>query len=1020
RFRRQGTTSWQTKTLSFVSGYIFRGTYTISGSEGIYEYQFRASDADTASGDRTNTTDWSSTSNFTVTGAGQLSKPVLTNPAGDTLNVSATTQNFDWNSVSGATRYRILVLEYGQTGDMVNDGMNSSCRNNTTCFTATTTSSSYSGFNLKKDIKYYWLVWAGSSDGLEDSEPGADIFTTRTSVVDNKPPVFVSGSATPSSITSGEQITFESTWNDPESKSIVDVQVRFRKQGTTTWQTQALGYVSGYTFSGSYTISGSAGTYEYQFKASDADTASGTRTNTTSWLAGGTFEVQDGPQPFSAPHLIFPENGAVDLPYDEISFDWSDVTDGTNYRIVISKNSSFDGFDDSSRECDITCQTFTITSATSYTVADLKPETTYYWHVRANSSTLSKTSDWSAYYSFTTKKEQVTLTVTTSGAERGVVSSTPDGINCGTDCLASYPTDTSVTLTATAHAGSVFRGWGGDCSGADETCVVSMDKVKNVSAVFGDENARSFKVWVDQNGKDGYDEGEELKNSDIRYRVVPEGGKAADIPLKETKTDELGLVELFITNDNDTIYIEKEYGKKEVVSSRSSHLFSDEAENPYSSVDNVRYEFVMASDIRKDEGKAEVLGEYFNFPGEGNSFADELKKDDGSILVKLGHPKWQWNLSICFEDPHIEAYYEDVKSELLTYSDYLYNYTDGYSGIKNIIFIKGAQQRARKTWKACDIRVVSEASLRANAHLTGYKTGYGRIEMKRRWSTGWGKILGHESGHYLFSFRDEYMTQFGYENYLKDLPETWPYRWENNGGAGETNQFPGNYGVMQHQATSHELSDSGDYLSISGVQKCWMKPELSEKEESLIEDIVVDFTDKAHGLAIKKYLAVLYKFDSEDGEEYLQSIVNDENEKTLKAIRDYVEYHKRVSMQYYSQEKSTWWTFKEKLDKLVATYLFPIYLSNQDDVSDKESILEKFTSVILNNFTVPPNASKENGELVGGVYEGLTGKPCDHIFSKPVNVEYYKRPGPNEMLNNQLNIINWEPVDNEEESILAA
>ncbi|MCI5123430.1 MAG: hypothetical protein D3925_02870, partial [Candidatus Electrothrix sp. AR5] len=42
------------------------------------------------------------------------------------------------------------------------------------------------------------------------------------------------------------------------------------------------------------------------------------------------------------------------------------------------------------------------------------------------------------------------------------------------------------------------------------------------------------------------------------------------------------------------------------------------------------------------------------------------------------------------------------------------------------------------------------------------------------------------------------------------------------------------------------------------------------------------------------------------------------------------------------------------------------------------------------------------------------------IFSKPVNVEYYKRPGPNEMLNNQLNIINWEPVDNEEESILAA
>ena len=41
------------------------------------------------------------------------------------------------------------------------------------------------------------------------------------------------------------------------------------------------------------------------------------------------------------------------------------------------------------------------------------------------------------------------LTVTKAGNGVGTVTSNPAGINCGTDCTESYPTNTMVTLTAT-------------------------------------------------------------------------------------------------------------------------------------------------------------------------------------------------------------------------------------------------------------------------------------------------------------------------------------------------------------------------------------------------------------------------------------------------------------------------------------------------------------------------------------------------------------------------------------------
>jgi Tol biopolymer transport system component len=78
---------------------------------------------------------------------------------------------------------------------------------------------------------------------------------------------------------------------------------------------------------------------------------------------------------------------------------------------------------------------------------------------------------------------QEQLTVSRAGSGGGAVTSTPEGIDCGTTCSANFAQGTSVTLTPLAGPNSVFKGWGGDCSGTG-ACQVTMDATRNVSANF--------------------------------------------------------------------------------------------------------------------------------------------------------------------------------------------------------------------------------------------------------------------------------------------------------------------------------------------------------------------------------------------------------------------------------------------------------------------------------------------------------------------------------------------------------
>jgi PKD domain/Divergent InlB B-repeat domain len=75
------------------------------------------------------------------------------------------------------------------------------------------------------------------------------------------------------------------------------------------------------------------------------------------------------------------------------------------------------------------------------------------------------------------------LTVSKEGTGSGVVNSSPTGISCGADCQEFLNRGTSVSLTASADASSVFTGWSGDCSGTG-ACQVTMDQARSVSATF--------------------------------------------------------------------------------------------------------------------------------------------------------------------------------------------------------------------------------------------------------------------------------------------------------------------------------------------------------------------------------------------------------------------------------------------------------------------------------------------------------------------------------------------------------
>lgn len=91
------------------------------------------------------------------------------------------------------------------------------------------------------------------------------------------------------------------------------------------------------------------------------------------------------------------------------------------------------------------------------------------------------------------------LTINNLNLPGGSVTSNVGGINCGTVCSKSYTSGTIVNLQAIPLDGYMFSGWGDGCSGYANTCIVTVNAAKTVTAnfeIFKKKRSPSWRAWL--------------------------------------------------------------------------------------------------------------------------------------------------------------------------------------------------------------------------------------------------------------------------------------------------------------------------------------------------------------------------------------------------------------------------------------------------------------------------------------------------------------------------------------------
>jgi hypothetical protein len=109
---------------------------------------------------------------------------------------------------------------------------------------------------------------------------------------------------------------------------------------------------------------------------------------------------------------------------------------------------------------------------------------TYYVNIASWDPNLTTPNGYKMFANFVPDTAQSTLAITRAGSSSGSVSSSPAGITCGSTCSGGFNTNTVVTLTATPVANAFFVGWNGCSQISINTCQVTMDAAKSVTATF--------------------------------------------------------------------------------------------------------------------------------------------------------------------------------------------------------------------------------------------------------------------------------------------------------------------------------------------------------------------------------------------------------------------------------------------------------------------------------------------------------------------------------------------------------
>ena len=280
--------------------------------------------------------------------------PTLVSPTNGST-VADLTPTFDWNDVTDATSYTILV---DNASNFSSPEINQ-----------TVTSSTYTpGSNLVAGT-YYWKVLATNGSG-SSAYSGAWSVTLTTPLPLPSVPTLIS----PTDGSTVEDLTPTFDWNDAANATSYHIQIATKSNMTGL-------VVDTDVASSTYTPPSDMAVDVYYWRVL-ATNATGSSSYTGVW----DVNVIAPPPPPGAPTLISPANGSGTTdttPY----FDWSDVTSALDYEILVDNNADFSS--PVINQTGLTVSEFTAVSALS--------NGTYYWKVRGTNASGAGTysSSWS-------------------------------------------------------------------------------------------------------------------------------------------------------------------------------------------------------------------------------------------------------------------------------------------------------------------------------------------------------------------------------------------------------------------------------------------------------------------------------------------------------------------------------------------------------------------------------------------------------------------------------------------------
>jgi hypothetical protein len=279
-------------------------------------------------------------------------------------------------------------------------------------------------------------------------------------------------------------------------------------------------------------------------------------------------------------------------------------------------------------------------------------------------------------------------------------------------------------------------------------------------------------VWADKDGDDSYDNGEELENATVLWEQSVE----YDAPEGQVHISGLQL--------GDKLYATAKIYERDAVK--------------HQTIEPIMYELYLDSDEMKPVDSDETK------PDGDGSYESYKITQPGTQMVQLRHPIFKWNLVVSLEwddppSPQDGSEMDDILDLFIDASSVLYDATDGQMMLNRVTIYDDQQH-----WSDADICMKADPKYRAGTKVSGvYRSHSGnsvQVEVLEPKDT-----IVHELGHYFMKLWDEYEDGLGRES------AKWGYR------ESHPEEFPSNYGLMDKQWNSIELSSSNDYLDDYGL-----------------------------------------------------------------------------------------------------------------------------------------------------------------------------------------------------------